>query len=118
VLGIDEGGETAILLGAGDDVKHQSGFAGGLRPENFHDASTRQTADAQRKIDRQAPRGNHVYLYPRRRVAQSHDAALAVSFGDGGNRRVEIAVPRRLNFVDLGRLGLGGSRFFNGFLAA
>ena len=41
VLGVDEGGDAAQVLGLGDDVQGQRGLAGGLRPVDLDDAAAR-----------------------------------------------------------------------------
>ena len=56
VLGVDERRQAARLLRVGDDVEHQRGFAGGFRPEDFHDAPARNAADAQRQVDERSCR--------------------------------------------------------------
>ena len=53
MLGVDEGGDAAVLLGLGDDVQRQRRLARAFRPEDLDDAAARQTADAQRDVEAQ-----------------------------------------------------------------
>ena len=108
MLGVNERRQPAGLLRVGDDVQHQRGFAGGFRPENFHHAAARDAADAERQVHRQRAGGNDLDFDLRPRVAQAHDAAFAVTFGDGGNGGFEFPRVRR------GGFGLG-SGFFSSF---
>ena len=53
VLGVDEGGDAAALLGLGDHVQGEGGLAGGLRPVDLDDAPAREAADAERDVEAQ-----------------------------------------------------------------
>src|ERR1039458_8778778 len=98
----------AGLLRAGDDVQHQRGLARRFRPEDFHDAAARNPADAERQVQRERAGRNHVNFDQRPGIAEAHDAAFAVTLGDGGNGGVEFALVRR------GGFGFSG-RFFGNF---
>ena len=108
MLGVNERRESAAFLRVGDDVQHERGFAGRFRPENFDDAAARDAADAQGEVQRERAGRNHVNLDQRPRVAEAHDAAFAVAFGDGGDGGFEFALVRRSG------LGFSG-RFFGNF---
>ncbi len=99
VLGVDERRQAAGLLGVGDDVEHQGGFAGGFRPENLHHPPARHAADAQRQVHRQRAGGNDFDALFGTGVAQAHDAAIAVGLGDGGNGGFQIALRGRRRFL-------------------
>ena len=109
VFGVNERREAAGLLRVGDDVQHQRGFAGGFRAENFHDAPARNAADAEREVNRQAAGRDDLDFHLRPRVAEAHDRAVAVGFGDGRDRGIQFAFARR------GGFGFNGG-FLNGFV--
>ena len=52
MLGIDEGGDAAALLGFGDDVQRQGRLAGGFRAVDLDDAAAWHAADAERDSSR------------------------------------------------------------------
>ncbi len=51
VLGVDEGGHAAELLGHGDDLEGEGGLAGGLGPVDLDDAPLRDAADAEGQVE-------------------------------------------------------------------
>ena len=112
VFRVNERREAAGLLRVGDDVEHQRRFAGRFRPEDFHDPSARDAADAQRQVNRQPAGRDDFDFHLRPRVAQAHDRAVAVGLGDGGDGGIEFA------FAGRGGLGIGGGAgvFFSGFV--
>ena len=95
-------------LGVGDDVQHQSRFAGGFRSEDFDDAAAGNTADTQREVQRQRTGGDHLDLLHRLSSAETHDAAVAVGFGDGRDRGIQVALACGGNFGGFGGLRIGG----------
>ncbi len=107
VLGVNERRQAAGFLRAGDDVQHQRGLARRFRPEDFHDAAARNAADAERQVQRERAGRNHVNFDQRPGIAEAHDAAFAITLGDGGNGGVEFALVRR------GGLGFSGGFFGN-----
>ena len=77
VLGVNERGEAAILLGFSDDLKSDGGLAGGLRSEDLDDTSAGHTTHSKRCVERDGPGGdnrdgNNGFLRPK-----AHDRALA-----------------------------------------
>ena len=110
MFGVNERRQSAGLLGVGDDVQHERRFAGGFRPENFHNATARHAADAQRQVERERAGGNHINPGLRAGVAQPHDASLAVGFGDAGYGGVQLALAGDGNSG-----GLRGFCFDSGF---
>ena len=56
VLGVDEGGDAAALLGLGDDREREGRLAGGLRAEDLDHPAAREAADADGGVDRRASR--------------------------------------------------------------
>ncbi len=111
VFCVNEGRQSAGLLGAGDDVEHQRRFAGRFRPENFNDAPARDAAHAEREVHRQRAGGNDINLRLRARVAQAHDAAVAVGFGNGRDGGIKVATAGGSDFG-----GFGGFCFYNGLV--
>ncbi len=90
VFGIDEGGTTTQLLGFGDDLKRQGGFAGGFGSIDFGHPPTRQATDAQGDIQAERAGGNgHHVTGGAGGVAHSHDRALAKLALDLGQRARE-----------------------------
>ena len=83
VLGVNERGQSARSLRMRDDVEHQSGFAGGFRAKNFDNTPARHAADSQGQIERERACGDDRDLLQRSRIAQPHDAAIAIGLGDG-----------------------------------
>ena len=92
MLGIDEGGDTAVALGLGHDMERQGRLAGALRAEDLDDTTTRQAADAKSQIESQCP-GRDGLDVADAAVAQLHDGALAELPLDLGHRHLEGLVP-------------------------
>ena len=90
VLGVDETGQTAGLLRLRDDLERERGLAGGLGPEDLDDPSARDSADTERRVDRQRTgrndRDGHVGT-----VAQAHDRAFPELSLDLRQRRLDGA---------------------------
>ena len=63
MLDVDKGGLAALFLRLGDDVQRQRRLAAGLRSVDFHNAAARQTADAQRQVQRETAGGDGVHLH-------------------------------------------------------
>ena len=77
VLGVDERGGAAHLLGLRNAVQRHGGLTGGFRPVDLNDAALGQSAHAQREVQLQAARGDDLHLHLARRIAQLHHRALA-----------------------------------------
>ena len=94
MLGIDEGRRAAGALHLGDDLQRERGLAGGLRPEDLHDAAARQAADAERDVEAERAGGNGFDIEDRRGIAEAHHRALAELLLDlaqcGGERLLAV----------------------------
>jgi hypothetical protein len=62
MLGIDEGGDTAIFLALGDRMEGQSRLAARFRPIDLNDPTSRIPADAQREVEGNRPTRGHRHL--------------------------------------------------------
>ena len=98
VLHIDEGGEAAALLRLRDDRQGERRFTGRFRPVNFHDASARKSADAERAVDQDVAGGDD-FDVDDLFVAESHDRAFAVIFGDLLDGEFEVFVASGDKFI-------------------
>ena len=98
VLDVDEGGESAALLRLGDDGQRERRLAGRFRSVNFHDASARKSAHAKRAIDQDVAGGND-FDVDDLLVAEPHDRAVAVIFGDLLDGEIEVFVAGSDKFV-------------------
>ena len=58
VLGVDVGAHAAVALGLGDDMGGEGRLPRRLRTEDLDDAAARQTADAEREVEREGARGD------------------------------------------------------------
>ena len=76
MLGVDEGGDAAVLLRLGDDMQRQRGLARAFRPEDFDDAAARQAADAERDIEAERT-GRDRFDLGDGALAELHHRALA-----------------------------------------
>ena len=75
VLGVNECGVAAGLLGVGDCVQSDRGLTGGFGAVYLNDAAAREAADAEGDVECEGTRGDH--LHGRAIViAQAHDGAL------------------------------------------
>ncbi|MNT18947.1 hypothetical protein D3C72_1541780 [compost metagenome] len=87
---VDERAGAADFLHFGDDLQRQRGLARRFRAVDFNHAATRQAADAQRDVQTQRSRGNHLDVVRDLVVAVAHDRALAELLFDlrkrGGKR--------------------------------
>ena len=77
VLGVDEGGEAAGLLGLGDDLQGDGGLAGGLRAEDLDDAAAGNAADAEGGVEGDGAGGDDGDRDDGLFGAEAHDGALA-----------------------------------------
>ena len=92
MFGIDEGGHAAGLLGLGDHLQGDGGFATGFGAEDLDDAAAGHAADAQGGVkgeragrdDRDGDDG----LF----AAEAHDGALAKLLFDLGQRQSQCPV--------------------------
>ena len=80
VLGVDECRDTAILLRLSDHVQGDRRLARAFRAINLDDAPARQTADAERDVERQNARRNRLHVHVCRRLAKAHDRSFAKFF--------------------------------------
>src|ERR1035437_10267447 len=110
---LDERGQAAGLLGAGDHVQHQRRLARGFGAKDLDDSAPRDAAHAQRKVHRQGAGRNDLDLSQGTGVAEAHDTAVAVGFGDGRNGGIEVALARRGQFGGFRCFRVGGGRFLN-----
>ena len=76
MLGVDEGGGTALLLAFGDGLQGQRGFAGRFRPVDLHHPPLGQAADPQCQVKLQGAGGNG-FDHLRGAVAHAHHRAFA-----------------------------------------
>ena len=90
VLGVDEGGQAAGLLGLGDDLEGERRLARGFRAEDLDDAAARDAADAERGVDRERA-GRDDGDRRLRPLAEAHDRALAELALDLRQRRLDGA---------------------------
>ncbi len=88
VLGVDERGDTALLLHIGDRVERERRLSGGLRAVDLDDAATRESADAECDVEGDRTGGDHL---DRCAIvaAQPHDRALSELPVDLGESRFE-----------------------------
>ena len=75
VLGVDESGDPAGLLGAGDRMQRHRGLARGLRAVDLDDAAAWQPADAERHVQRDRAGRDHFHRHPGL-VTEPHDRPL------------------------------------------
>jgi hypothetical protein len=89
VLGVDEGGDAAPLLGLGDDVEGQRRLARRFRPVDLHHPAAGDAADAEGDVEAQGSRGDHLDGRKRVTVPEAHDGALAELFFDLAQGHIE-----------------------------
>src|SRR5688572_14137400 len=82
MLGVDEGGHAAGLLGLRDDVQGQRGLARGLGTVDLDDAAARHAADAQGQVQGKRSGRNGLDAHLARAVAQFHDGLFSVGLLD------------------------------------
>ena len=88
VLGVDVGGDVARLLRLGHDVERERRLARRLGAEDLDDATARDAADADGRVERERGRrdGRDVdHLF----VAEAHDRTLAEFLFDVRERRLD-----------------------------
>lgn len=98
MLDIDEGGESAAFLRLGDDRERERRFSRRFGAKNFYDTPARKTADAQRAVDQDVAGRDDINIDDFF-FAEAHDRTIAEVFGDLLNRKVEILIARRSDFV-------------------
>ena len=86
VLGVDEGGDAAALLGLGDDVERERRLAGRFRPVDLDHPPSRDAAHAQGQVEGQGASGDHVDVALGRGLSQLHDGPLSVGAFDLAER--------------------------------
>ena len=111
VLGVDEGGDAAALLGVGDDVQGEGGLARALRAEDLDDAPARQALAAEGQVEGDRARRDAADLPQHLAFPEAHDRPAAVALLDLGEGRGERLLARRGFLVGGGvgfvlRLGL------------
>ena len=62
MLGVDEGGHAALLLGVGDGVQGDGRLAARFRAEDFDDAAARQALAAQGDVQAQGAGGDALHV--------------------------------------------------------
>ena len=77
VLGIDEGGDAAVLLCLRDHVQGNRRLTGRLRAIDLDDAAARDAADAEGDVERQDARRDDLDVHVCLGIAEAHDRALA-----------------------------------------
>ena len=80
MFGVDEGGDPAFFLSAGDGVQGERCFAAGFRAEKLKDAAARKTATAKGEVQRQGTGGNAGEATDVFGGVQFHDRTLAEHF--------------------------------------
>ena len=93
MLGIDERRHAAGLLRLGNHLQSDGGLAGRLRPEDFHHASARKSAHAQRRVERNRSGRDHRDRNDRFLRPQPHDRTFAKLLFNLRNAN-SIALPR------------------------
>src|SRR5580704_338851 len=88
VLGVDEGGHSALLLRLCNYLERDRGFARRFRPEYLNHAAARKAADAQRCVKRNCSRGDHGDRDNRSLAPQLHDGAFTKLLLDLRQRQV------------------------------
>ena len=91
VLRVDERGHTAHLLRLRDDVQRNGRLAGGFRAVDLHHAAARHAAHAQRHIQIQTARRNHLNI-AHGALAHADDRALAELLFNAGQRDIQRAL--------------------------
>jgi hypothetical protein len=77
VLCVDEGANTAKLLGFGDYVVDKRRLTGRLWAEEFDDSSPWHSTDSEREVERQSTCWDRINFYLRTFIAHPHDGALS-----------------------------------------
>src|SRR6266850_2402080 len=89
MLRINERRLPAELLRFGDHVQRHGRLAARFRPVNLNHASPRESAHAQRRVNRKASAGNYTDWHQNIAAPQPHDRTLAVVLFDLRYRRCE-----------------------------
>ncbi len=92
VLGVDEGGGSAGLLGLGDDVEGERGLARAFRPVDLDHPAARKTADAERDVEAERAGRDGLDL-DRLARAELHRRPLSERAVDLRQRRLERLLP-------------------------
>ena len=90
VFGIDERRHAAELLRFGDHVQRQRRLAARFRAVDFDHAAARESADAERGVNRNRAGGDYADRHQHVAVAQPHDGALAVILFNLRDRHFQI----------------------------
>src|SRR5689334_17374659 len=89
MFGIDEGTDAALLLRLGEAVQRERGLAGGFRPVDFHNATARQSTDAERDVEPERAGRDRLDLHRLVVLAELHDRALAEGALDLAERGIK-----------------------------
>ena len=89
VLDVDERRHAAGLLRLGDDVQRERRLARRFRAEDLDDAAARQSADAEREVERDRSGGDGRDRHDGVLLAEAHDRALAELLFDLAHGQVE-----------------------------
>ena len=104
VLRVDEGRDAASLLGVGDDLQGQRRLARCLGAVDLDDPSPGHTADPQRHVEGEAPRGDDADVHPVL-FSEIHDGPLTALLVDLLQCEVEGLLSQLLLLVLRGRAG-------------
>ena len=84
MFGVDEGAGAAQLLHFGNHMQRERRLARAFRAVDFHHATARQTAHAERHVQAKAPRADDFDILTAGIFAHAHDRALAEFLFDVG----------------------------------
>ena len=93
VFGIHKGCHAASLLGFGDNLQADGGFARGFRAEDFNHAAARNSAHAQSGVKGDAAGGDHRDGNDGPLASQPHDGTLAKLLFNLRERKINCAGP-------------------------
>ncbi|CAB4847174.1 unannotated protein [freshwater metagenome] len=90
MLGVDDGGDTTLLLRIGDRVQRQRGLARRLGPIDLDDPATGKASDTQRDIECDRSGGDDLDGHPALGTETHHGtlAELTLDLGQGGLERL------------------------------
>ena len=98
MLHVDKRRQPSTFLRLRNNRESKSRFTRGFRPENFDYSSSWKTTDAERAIDQNVAGRDNIDIDDLF-IAQAHDCAVAVVFGDLLDGQLEILIPRRRYFA-------------------
>ena len=104
MLGVDESAHAAALLGFGDDLQRQGGFAGGFWAVDLDHAAAGYPADTERDVESQGAGGNGLHVFDDAALAELHDRTLTELFFDLTYCEVDRLLPICIHFLPPSRL--------------